>query len=194
MRFHLQLARRDLIFFKFFIPLLFIGNSRYSLAFHSFWGTYFSSSLGLQSFRLEKTLKIIKYQLCCNLGAGLFHVKIFRGASSVIVCFFPTNENNCNHMQAKWFPLRNLCMKDIQKWLVLILMFMLIQTQKPILKKKKIRSREKHILNAWTLFLEYPCIPQSTQCTLYSPAGAECNKHFGEVLDHAGDNAEFTFK
>lgn len=60
---------------------------------------------------------------------------------------------------------------------------------------KKIRSREKDILNAWTLFLEYPCIPQSTQpCTLYSLAGAECNKHFGEVLDHAGDNAEFTFK
>lgn len=66
-----------------------------------FEGPISSFSLGSQSFMLEKTLKIIKYQLCCNLGAGLFHVKIIRGASSVIVCFFPTNENNCNHMQAK---------------------------------------------------------------------------------------------
>lgn len=100
------------------------------------------------------------------------------------LCVFPTNENNCNHMQAKWYSLRNACMKDTQNWLVDFQPNVYINSDSETNIKKTKKRQKKPVMNAWNLFLEYLCTHEWHTCAHFTLQLVYSTTSTGEVLGH----------
>lgn len=103
----------------------------------------------------EGSISALTSEEFCNLGAGWAYVNFFQRCLSMNCVFFPQKRtivttcrlNDTPEGLCAWKTLRSGCM-------IFIPMFILIQTQRPIWRKKK-KAEKKSSECTWNLFLEY---------------------------------------
>lgn len=102
----------------------------------------------------EGTFSPLTSEDFCNLGAGWTYVNFFQRCLSMNCVFFPQMRTIVTTCRLNDIPEGICAWKTLRSgWMTFISMFVLIQTQRPLLKKNE--SGKKRVLNAWNLFLEY---------------------------------------